>query len=172
MEKIIVGFSYPKKWKIFAWLIQTIYGTPYDHVYIKFHSSTYDRDIIYQASKTMINFMGTSVFESENSIYKEFEVEISPQNKVDLMKFAIDNAGKPYSIKEAFGLGIVRIFALFGKKIENPWKDGNDGYVCSILAAYVMENYLGEDIEGDFEDISPKDIYDFLLSKLPSGPNG
>lgn len=171
METIVVGFSAPKKWKIFAWMIQTLYGTPYDHVYVRIHSDTYERDIIYQASKTMINFMGTTVFESDNVIYKEFSLEISLENKKAMMQFAIDNAGKPYSWKEALGLGIVKICALFGKKIENPLKEQNTEYVCSTLAAYILKNYLDENLPEDFEDCGPKDIYDFLSSKISGAPN-
>lgn len=164
MEKIIVGFSRPKKWMLFAWLIMKGYGINYSHVYIKFHSNSYNKDIIYQASKNMINFMGTAVFNLEDISVKEFEIEISDSNKIALMQFAIDNAGKPYSVKEAIGLGLVRICALFGKKITNPLKSGTDSYVCSVLADYILENYANKDIPGDFEDSDPKYIHDYLIS--------
>lgn len=171
MEKLIIGFSRPKKWKPFAWLIMKGYGTNYDHVYVKFHSDYYDRDIIYQASSVMINFMGTKVFENDNIIVKEFSVDMTSDTKRDLMKFAIDNAGKPYSMKEVLGLAIVRIAELLGKKIENPFKTGTDEYVCSVLGAYILENFGGTDVPGDFENVTPKMLYEFLLTKLPSSPD-
>lgn len=162
MEKLIVGFSKPKKFKLFAWIIMHGYGTPYDHVYMKFHSTVYDRDIIYQASKMMINFMGTQVFESENEIVREFTIDISTENKVKLMQFAIDNAGKPYSWKEAFGIGLVKFCSLFGKNITNPFREGNNEYVCSVLAECMLENCLGKDIPQNFQDASPEDLYKYL----------
>ena len=162
MKNIVVGFSKPKKWKPFAWLIMKGYSIPYDHVYLKFHSDSYDRDIIYQASKTMINFMGTEVFESENYIYREFSISLSEENYKTLMQFAIDNAGKPYSFREAIGLGIARICSFFGKKIENPLKRGNREYVCSVIAAYVLQNYTNQSVPGDFEDADPKFLYELL----------
>ena len=164
MEKIVVGFSRPKKFKAFAWLIMKGFGTPYDHVYIKFHSDSYDRDIIYQASKMMINFMGGKLFNDENIVVKEFDIEITPDSKKAMMQFAIDNAGKPYSMKEIFGLAWVKINSWFGRKIPNPLRDGNDAYVCSVIATYILENYAGKDIPGDFEDVTPKDLYDYLSS--------
>ena len=170
MEKIIIGFSRPKKWKPFAWLIMKGFGTPYDHVYVKFHSESLDRDIIYQASKMMINFMGTVLFNLENIVVAEFEIEISPESKKALMQFAVDNAGKPYSIKEAFGLGLVRICELFGKKIKNPYKEGNSEYVCSILVDYILEKYADIGVKNDFENADPKDVYDLL--DLMSGQLG
>ncbi len=166
METITVGFSRPKKWAAFAWLIMALYGTPYDHVYIKFHSNSLNREIIYQASKMLINFMGVSVFESDNIVYREFKVDISSENKKSLMQFAVDNAGKPYSVKEALGLGVVQILSFFGKKIKNPFKSGTDSYVCSVIGAYILENYTNNDVPGDFQDASPKSLYEFLSSSI------
>lgn len=162
MGKIIVGFSRPKKWKPFAWAIMKVLGTPYDHVYIKFYSDSLQRNVIYQASKSMINFMGTAVFESDNIIVKEFEVAITPENRIKLMQFAVDNAGKPYSFKEVLGLAWVKICSLFGKKIGNPFKAGTDEYVCSVLADYILENFTDKNAPGDFEDSDPRYLYEFL----------
>lgn len=162
MKQITVGFSRPKSWKPFAWLIMTAYGTPYDHVYIKFHSDSCQRDIIYQASKMMVNFVGTTVFESENIVVKEFKLQISDENYLALMQFAIDNAGKPYSMKEVLGLAWVRINAWVGRKIENPLKSGDSMWVCSIIADYIIQNFSEKKSSIDYEDMSPKDVYDLL----------
>jgi hypothetical protein len=162
MKKIIIGFSKPNKWKPFAELIKGMLNTNYDHVYIKFHSSSCDRDIIYQASKLMVNFVGVFVFESENIIIKEFEIDISNENYTKLMQFVIDNAGKPYSFKEIIGLTWVNINRLFGRRVENPYKEGNSAYVCSTIVGYIIENFTSQSILLDSQDMSPKDIYDLL----------
>lgn len=164
MKKLIIGFSKPKKFRLFAWLIMKSYGIPYDHVFLKFHSNTYDRDIIYQASKMMINFMGSEVFAKENIIVQEFEIEVSDENWSKLMQFSIDNAGKPYSLKEILGFTLVKICSWFGKEITNPFKEGTEEYVCSVLADYVLENYTNRDIPGDFENADPKYLHDYLIS--------
>lgn len=166
MKQIIVGFSRPKKWKPFAKLIMFTFKISYDHVYIKFHSNTYERDIIYQASKRMVNFIGTTLFESENIVIQEFPVQISDINYISLMQFVIDNAGKPYSLKEILGLALVKMCSFFGKTIENPCKEGTDEYVCSVLAGYILKNYTKEDIDTDFQDITPKYLYDFFINKV------
>jgi len=169
MKNIILGFSRPKKWKPFAWLIMVAYKTSYDHVYIKFYSNTYQRNIIYQASKMMVNFVGSVVFESENIVVKEFQIQISDENYSSLMQFTIDNAGKPYSLKEIAGLALVKISSFFGKTIENPFKEGTDEYVCSVLAGYILENYTKEGLTIDFQDINPKFLYDFFTNKENNG---
>lgn len=165
MKSIIVGFSKPKTWKPFAWVIMKAYGTPYDHVYVKFHSDSFDRDLIYQASGTMINFMSPDVFESNNFVLKEFTINVSDDDMKKTIQFAIDNAGKPYSMKEVLGLAVVRIAEIFGKKIKNPWADGTAGYVCCILVAYILQNIDDVEIASDVFSISPKELYEFLMAR-------
>lgn len=164
MGRIIVGFSRPKKWKPFAWLIMKAYGIDYDHVYVKFRSEKFDRNIIYQASSTMVNFMSDEIFEEENLIVDEFEVEITDENLVGMIQFAMDNAGRPYGVKEALGLGIVRIAELLGKTIKNPFKDGGSTYVCSALGAYILKHYTALNIPVDPEDVSPPMLRAYLMS--------
>jgi hypothetical protein len=165
MNKITIGFSKPKKFKIFAAAIQLLFGTPYDHVYIQFKSEFFSRGLIYQASKLMINFMGVDVFLAENKIVKEFDINISDEALKNLVQFAIDNAGKPYGMKEAFGIGLVRVAEIFGKKIDNPFRGRTETYVCSVLAAYVLKNFSGVELGEDYEDMSPKAVWD-ILSQL------
>ena len=162
MKTIIVGFSRPIKWKPFAWAIMKSYGTNYDHVYMKFHSDSLQRDIIYQASSVMVNFMSTSVFTSNNVIVKEFPVQVSDDNYTKLMQFCVDNAGKPYSLKEVLGFACTVIVGWFGKKIANPFKSGTDEFVCSVLAGYILDNYTDNKTPGDFEEADPTVIYNLL----------
>jgi uncharacterized protein YycO len=169
-KTIIIGFSKPKKWKLFAKLIMIGYGKPYDHVYFKVHSDKYDRDLIYQASHLMVNFMGLAVFESENIIVKEFVLELSENSRDKVMKFAIDNVGKPYDIKGVFGLAIVRFFELLGKKIKNPFKSTGSSYYCSELVAQILSD-MGENIQGDISDLSPRDIYYYVTNLLKQADN-
>lgn len=158
MKTITVGFSKPSKWKPFSWLIMKAYNIPFSHVYVKFTSDKYQRDLIYQASGAMVNFMGTIIWNSHNQIVEEFPVNISDENYYKLMQFCIDNAGKPYSIKDVVGLGIVRLAELLGKKINNPLSDGDSGYVCCELAAYILKDFAGMELE-DLDTTNPLQIY-------------
>lgn len=163
MDGIIVGFSRPKKWKPFAWLIMQAYNIPYDHVYVRFYSDSYERNLVYQASGTKVNFMSQEIFLEDNLAIAEFEIEISKENKKQMVQFAIDNCGKPYGIKAVFGLTLVRIAELFGKTIKNPFRDNETTYVCSELGAYILEYYADVKLPKNYEDITPKDLYNCLL---------
>ena len=164
MNSIIVGFSKPKTWKPFAALIMWGYNIPYDHVYIKLHSNTYNRDLIYQASGISVNFMSPIIFNNLNSIIKEFNLSISDQAHKAMIQFAIDTVGKPYGIKECLGLAIVRIAELLGKKIKNPFKFDGKTYVCSELASFMLKEYLNLNLDQDINLITPKDLYTYLDS--------
>jgi hypothetical protein len=163
MDSIIVGFSRPKTWKPFAWLIMKAYGTPYDHVYIRWHSSKLERDVVYQASGTMVNFMGAQFF-ANNNVVDEFEVNITAENKLAMIQFAMDNAGKPYGIKECFGLAWVRICQLFGKTVKNPFKADGSTYVCSELAGFILGEFAGLVVDTDVADITPLEVYSYLMT--------
>lgn len=165
MKRIIVGFSRPKKWKPFAQLIMAVEKTNYDHVYVRLHSDTYQRDIVYQASGLQVNFMSTSVFADNNVVVKEFYVDVSDDNYIKMMQFCIDSAGKPYSLKEIFGFGWVKLNKLIGRKVGNPFDDGTNAFVCSILADYILENFTETKVEGEFKDADPIAIYQALDGK-------
>jgi hypothetical protein len=172
MALIVVGFSKPKTWKPFAWLIQTAYGTSYDHVYVKLPCLEFNKDIIYQASGMKVNFMGVDVFKSENVILDQFDVDVLPENRIKMIQFAIDNAGKPYSLKEIFGFFIVRAAFWCGKNISNPFRDGTNAYVCSELVSYLLQEFDSEELPKNYQDMTPRDVYEFLDSvagKLGSG---
>lgn len=163
MEKLIIGFSKPKKWKPFAKVIQLGLNIPYSHVYVKFFSEKYNRFLIYQASHSSVNFVGTKIFEDDNFVVKEFEISITPEQKIKVMQFAIDNAGKPYGIKEVIGLAWVRINEIFGKTIKNPFSDGEYTYACSGLTSRLLTvTDLGIKLIKPFDDMTPLDVYNIM----------
>lgn len=164
MKELIVGFSKPKSFSLSAWFIMAGYNIPYDHVYVKIDLEDYDRTIVYQASSTMVNFMSLELFNDSVTIVDEFTVQISDENYQKLIQFALDNAGKPYGFVECVGLLIVRIFELFGKKIQNPLGSGQSTYVCSKLAGFILEQYAGASIPDDIDNITPKDVFNYLTS--------
>lgn len=158
-----IGFSRPKKSKAFASLIMWAYGTPFSHVYVRFRSESYDRDLIYQASSVMVNFMGLEVFEEDNLIVQEFEIEIPDEKRIPLMQFMIDNAGRPYSLKQVLGLGFVRLCEMVGIKTSNPVH--SQDYVCSILADHIIDSFGTEKSPEDPTNMDPLDVWNFLNKK-------
>lgn len=165
MPSISIGFSRPRTWKPFAWIIMKGYGTDYSHVYIKFRSEKYDRQMIYQASASMVNFMGESVFYKNSQVVESYEVEISDAARSAMILFAIDNAGKPYSMKNVLGLAAVRVAEIFGFKIKNPLSDGRETFVCSELVWDLLVE-AGLIPPSSSDEVTPKQVRD-LMASLP-----
>lgn len=163
MEKLIIGFSRSKKkFAIFSWLIRLVDGTKYSHVYIKWYSNKLQREIIYQASGTMVNFVGTSVFLEKNEIIKEYELEISDETSLKVKQFAMDKAGIKYGLKQVLGIGYVKLMYIFGKNVRNPFDDGSHTYVCSELVGEILKEKLNFGMDIDLQTITPKDIDELM----------
>jgi hypothetical protein len=177
MSKIIIGFSKPKSWFVpFSWAIRICYGTPYSHVYLKWHSESLDVDMIYEASGSMIHFTSPTRFSEMETVIKEYSIDISEETRKKMVKNCILRCGIPYAIKEAVGMGIVRLAKLFGIKLtKNPFGQGQLKSKCSELVYDVLLEILSEEdraqmvqsIDKDQDLISPLDI-DKFLEKTPS----
>ncbi|HLD91720.1 MAG TPA: hypothetical protein VI911_12035 [Patescibacteria group bacterium] len=152
MKKMIIGFSRPKgkAFPWFSWVIRAKQGfTRYSHVYVKFSSLSIQREIIYQASGTQVNYIGSVLFYKHVHVVEEFEIEISDEQYLKMMQYMVDNAGKPYSIKNI----LANVFR------SEKLLDGDEGFVCSELAGDILEKFKGLVFDKPLDIIQPKDVY-------------
>jgi hypothetical protein len=166
MRTVIIGFSRPKRfWAPFSWAIRAVDGfTPYSHTYIRVRAEKYDRDLIYQASHTLVNFMGKPAFDDEALVIREFPIQISDETMTKVMQFAIDNAGQPYDLKSVFGIALIKIARLFGRRLTvNPLGDGH-GFFCSELVGAILVELIGTRLYLTLSTMTPRDIYEALAS--------
>ena len=166
METIYIGFSRPSGWfKPFSWAIRLLQWTSYSHVYIRVHSNSIDRDIIYQASGLQVNFIGLDLFKSKEIIIKEFPVQITPETKIKVLQYCTDMAGKPYGILEVFGFPWVIFNSFIGRHVNNPFSDGTNSFVCSEFVGDILKDFLGYPLP-DPQNLDPKQIYEYLNKKI------
>lgn len=162
MKHVVVGFSRPKKgFAIFSWLIRLFERTEYSHVYVKFYSESLDRWLIYQASGLKVNFEGSISFDERVQTLYRYSVDIKEEDYKKVLQFAVDNAGKPYSISQIFGLAYVIVCRWFGKRVKNPFPNGDQSYVCSELVATMipqMKEYFNEHLD----TVTPSEIKQYL----------
>lgn len=161
-NQIIFGFSRPKKFKPFAWLIMKSYGIPYSHSYIKIFSEKYDRYLIYQASSTMVNFMNMETFNEEALVVSETQVKVTQDQRSKIIQFAIDNCGKPYGVKDIIGLAWVKLNSWVGREVKNPLSDKDSTLICSELTSIVLRDCLNIVLPKDPDDMTPLDVYQLL----------
>jgi hypothetical protein len=165
MPKIIVGFSKPIKFALHAWIIEKIDGAKFDHAYLKFNSSSLNRDIIYQATATGVDFIGSALWLKKTQPVEEYELDISPDNYKILLQFCIDNAGIPYGFLGVLGEGFVDLAAKFGKTINNPFNDGLSSEFCSEVVVRCLATVDPAQFNLDPDNISPNDL-NILIKKL------
>src|SRR6266853_4349765 len=161
MKNIIIGFS--TRNLLGSKLIRWLDNSKFSHVYIKWHSDTYDRDIIYQASGTAINFMSTKIFSKESSIIKEISLTVEDIQFQKCMQFCIDNAGVPFGFLEILGMGYVKLLNKLGIKVLNPWRDGKKTYVCSELIGTILEEDFQIKLGLNLELDGPQELYNKLM---------
>jgi hypothetical protein len=160
---IIVGFSKPNGWfEPFSWLIRLVTWSAFSHAYIRYYDAYAGRWVIYQASGLKVNFMGQTMFDSAEDIYAEFEVSILDATKQGVVQKAIDKVGSPYGIGQIVGFGWVLFMRLFGKTVANPLYSPSS-FVCSELVSDILIEINAGNL--DPSTMTPKDVYNFILSK-------
>lgn len=163
-----IGFSRPRsKFLIISWLIRAVERTNYSHVYIRWKSDWLDRDIVYEASGTMVHFLEGKRFDKKAECVHLFKVDCSDEARKKIIQFAMDNAGASYGIKQLLGIGIVKLMRIFGKDIKNPFSDGKSTWVCSELAGEALKE-LGHKIPICRDNLTPKDIFTILNENVPN----
>jgi hypothetical protein len=163
MNTIIIGFSRPKAWlRPFSWVIRLVTWAPYSHTYIRYDNAYTDRSIVFQASGLVVNFMGQTMFDTEEDIYAEFSVPVSAATKLLVIQNATDKVGSPYGVGQIVGFGWVLFMRIFGKKVNNPFAS-TSSFVCSELVADLLNEMNGSTL--DSSTMTPKDIYNYVLSK-------
>ena len=158
--KIFIGFSKPIGTSLFGSMISLVECRPYDHVYIRLQEPMDNEYMIFQASNMQVNLYSITNFNVAHSTIKEYEITITQEQYQLLWRFVKSMLGVPYSLKEDFGILLMKIFHLSGQ----PFNDGNRAEFCSKLGATVC-NLLGIEMSEDVSQIDPSGL-DTKLSSL------
>ena len=162
MRHIAIGFSRPRRWSLFSWLVRQIEGgTPYSHTYLRWQSRAAQVHIVYEASGTSLKFYNFNLWHTKNHIVDEFEFELTPAQYHDLLKITMTNAGVKYGFLQVLGIALVRLFSLS----KNPFADGRASQVCSEIVGRFLEDVMDFDTKLDLDVAGPRDIYNYLQSR-------
>lgn len=155
MKTVTIGFSKSKKkLAIGSLAIRAYMGTPYSHVYIKFHSDSIDRELIYEAVGGGVRFIGTKLWKSHAEEVSSFNIQITQENFISLLQYCVDNAGTDYGFAQNMGVFICTVLNLK----ENPFKEGKN---CSETVSDILK-LEGYKFSKESNLITPKDIYEVL----------
>lgn len=159
MKTIYIGFSRPKSNTPFSKVIQWVESRPYDHVYIRFPEPMESEYMIFQASKEMVNLYNTDIFYSINISIKEYVINCTDEQYITLWKHIKKSVGIPYSLKEDFGILLMKIFKLK----TNPFSSGRSAEFCSEEGVRVS-SILGITMPNNPDTVDPT-LLDSILSK-------
>lgn len=160
--KIYIGFSKPiNTLPLFGWFIEWVEARSYDHCYVRLQDPMDNEYLIFQASNMQVNLYNIDIFKEKHQIIKEYELEITEEQYKILWKFVKSMLGVPYSLKEDFGLLLMKIFHLS----KQPFNDGNKAEFCSKLAATVCE-IMGIKLPVDVGSIDPSMLDSILNNKI------
>jgi len=155
--KIYIGFSAPKgSFEPFAEIIKWVEARPYDHTYIRLPEPMDNEYVIFQASKLMVNLYNKDIFSAANTTFKEYEIEVTDEQYMALWRFVRSNIGIPYSLKEDFGILLMKVFHLKNQ----PFDQGMSAQFCSKLGVNVC-NLLSISIPVEASAVDPS-----LLDKI------
>lgn len=133
--KLVIGFSRSKDWyKLFSTAIQQAEKRNYSHVYIKHICPITKESIISQASHGLVNDMNESVFLEESVIVEEYEIRLTSDEYLNIMKFIKRNLGKKYSYKQIFLISLKKLF-----RIQRNENNKDQEFICSELGARIVE---------------------------------
>lgn len=168
MKQITIGFSRAcTTFPIFSWLIMAVQRTPYSHVYLKYQDEYLGQIMYYQASHTLVNSMSAPVFGAQETVVQEFTFNVSDASFLACMKFAANQAGKPYGTMEICGLALVETALIASIKINNPVKDAGTTFICDQLIASLLETCENVTLPMPINNMLPKDVF-AMVSTLPS----
>lgn len=162
---ITIGFSRHKGFAPLSWLIRLCEGTSFSHAYLRFRSESLDRDMIYQATGSGVNFVGTVLFEQTAQVVEEYSIEIDDATRKKLLQWCVDNAGKPYGRMQILGISLVMLAKLVKLRIRNPFPNGNGAYVCCELVYAALE-YIGIAGPSDLDQVDLNATREAVLKAL------
>ena len=154
--KITIGAPRNTQCKIGSKLIQLWQGTNYSHVYAKWHLNTQERDIVFQASHGMVHQIALNNFLKDNTVVKEFILELSDDQFKKFSQKCIDLCGMKYSKLE-----LIQIFIddITHQAIKT---EDQKGYICSELMGELLEDFFGCSFSKPNYLLTPKDIIQYL----------
>jgi hypothetical protein len=150
---ITIGFSKPKNkpLPVFSWLIRLYEGTTFSHTYLRFHSESLDRHLVYEAVGGGVRFIGQPAWSKYAEEVDSFTISVSDEARLKLLQYCVDSAGMEYGFIQNLGLVVARLFKLK----YNPTPGGKN---CSEIIAEVLQ-MQGYKLPKEPNLMTPKDIH-------------
>jgi hypothetical protein len=159
MKNLTIGFSRPRTFKPFAWVIMKFDSAPFSHGFVKFKSDSWGTEFIYQSSGHKTNFMGGNAFRKQNIIVEEYQIEIPNETEAMVGKLCVEREGRPYPVMQVIGKGLVKI----GFK-RNPFSNGDEMSDCIEECAAILRDGIGVKTDLDMDSVGVMEFRNWIKS--------
>lgn len=160
MKTLKIGFSKPKsKLAVGSYIIRLLDHAQFSHAFLRWSSTSLNRDLIYQASRGMVHFISGDNFDAEEITVIEYSIDLTDDQHKIVMQKCIDLVATDYGTLELLGMGLEKYTG-----IKNPFRDGSKSFVCSELVGTILR--LVTTINLDLELAGPGEL-ETLISTLP-----
>jgi len=153
--KIFIGFSKPSEFKIGAELISLWTNSPYSHVYMRFEYKC-SKSAIFHAAHGMVHFKSPTNLQKENTIIKEYSIEVDQCEHDEIFDECMELAGEPYSRLTLLKIFLSDIIFYTTGRVIN-WSN-SPGYICSELVGKVCTDRLNIHFNKPIFLLKPNDI--------------
>jgi hypothetical protein len=168
MERsIFIGFSTPKKKKLFSELIKLWTGAPYSHVFIRFESiQPQIPSSVYHAAAGMVHFLSKERFCLNNAVVKEYEIKLSQELRSEILGHCISLSGEPYGFCELIKILYTDVRFFFGRKITTY---NGTGYICSELVGKILSEKFAVHFDIPLHLLKPNHIDQAIQKAIEAG---
>jgi hypothetical protein len=155
MKTFIVGFSRSVAWyKIGSTVIQEVEKRNFSHVYIRYTDCLTSEQIISQASHGFVNETNFEIFKKENIVVKEYQIECSEEQYMEMMKFIKKYLGAKYSKLQILMIGVKKLLHLktvkdFDKTME---------FICSEWGSRICKIVGFDEFPENLDTYTPSDM--------------
>lgn len=155
-----IGFSRSNgRFPIYSTLIRIAEKRPYSHAYVRMDDRYTGRDVIFQASSTMVNRCNIDIFRAHNRIIKEYVIDCTEEEFKEIWTWLSDKLGLDYSRTQIMWISIKKLLRISGKS-----DNGDREFICSELAAKALR-IKGISLPRRTDEITPSDL-DKILEGL------
>jgi hypothetical protein len=142
---MIIGFSTPKKFNLFSWLITKVIGSKYSHAFMCFPIPEIGARVVYEANRHGVNAISFDKWKEKNKIIDFIEVE-NQEVSNRAHTFAIDHLHVRYST-----------IAILAIALNIRFRDGTRSMICSEFVGRAA----GVKIK-NIDTLDPKELLAYL----------
>ena len=152
--ELSIGESRPHGWKPLSFLIMLIEGTDHSHSFVSWKDPKLKVRKVAEAKRSGGRLCSNFEFKRLNEVVRIHKYYVSQKQIYEIEKFIWVNL-RGYAFKQLIGICLMRIAMLFGFRISNPFRDGNNSMICVELSSNVISMAKGLDMA--VEDIGMKE---------------